>query len=77
MTKFRFNGRTRYFVHLFGFQKIGEFTYTVRRNDIEYTIFGGRKAGGRRNEWFVTSKEWDKPIYTSSLVGSLNLLEGM
>ena len=71
------NGRTYYFTHLRDFTRVGTCTYRVRRNETVYEIFGGKLAGGRSNEWYVTTDGWATPIHTTSLVDSLRLLENM
>jgi hypothetical protein len=71
------NGRTKYFDHLQDLVQVSSYEYTVRRNGVLYTIYGGKHSGGRRNEWYVETKEWNKPIQTESLVDSLTMLDTM
>jgi hypothetical protein len=71
------NGRTKYFDHLQDLVQVSRYEWTVKRNDTVYTIYGGKHAGGRRNEWYVETQEWNKPIQTESLVDSLTMLDTM
>jgi hypothetical protein len=73
----KINGRHRFYDHLHDLEQVSSYEYTVYRNSTKYTIFGGKKAGGRRNEWFVECEQWRDPIYTTSLVDSLKLLDTM
>jgi hypothetical protein len=78
MYSVRVNGHKRWFDHLSGFRQapeLGRGTYTVLRHDTRYEIYGGRHAGGRRGEWYVTTAEWAKPIKCVSLMDALTLLE--
>jgi len=50
----------------------------VDRYGTNYTIEGGRHAGGKsRGDWFVDGAEWSKPIVCESLIDSLRMLDGM
>jgi hypothetical protein len=71
------NGRTKFFTHLQDLVQVSRYEWTVKRSDVTYTIFGGKHSGGRRNEWYVETQSWNKPIQTTSLVDSLNLLDTM
>jgi hypothetical protein len=73
----KINGRVRYYDHLSDFAKLSPSRYAVRRNATEYTIEGGKRAGGTAREWFVDASEWTKPIFCTSLVDALNLLDRM
>jgi hypothetical protein len=72
------NGRERYFNYLSDLKRVSgsKSRWTVKRLDTEYHIEGGKHAGGRRNEWFVDGVG-SKAIYTTSLMDSLRLLDGM
>jgi hypothetical protein len=71
------NGRTKYFDHLQDLVKVSSYEWTVKRNDVVYTIWGGKRSGGRRDEWYVENKDWNGPIQTKGLVDSLTMLDGM
>ena len=73
----RVNGRSKYFDHLSDFRRVGPGKYTVQHHGVEFQIEGGKHAGGSRNQWFVDTAEWTKPIYTTSVMDSLDLLEKM
>lgn len=76
----KINGRWKYFDNLSEFVKVSSYEYTVRRSGWTFTIWGGKKSGGRSNEWYVESKDaWDsgKPIPCTSLVDALKLIDGM
>lgn len=74
---FKVNGRTRYFDNLNGLEKVSPSTYIVYRHEVKYRIEGGKHAGGTKNEWFVDTAEWSNPIFCTSLMDALNLLEKM
>jgi hypothetical protein len=77
MTLFTINGRNYYFNYLNSLVQVGPGNFTVNRHSTQYEIFGGKKAGGRRNEWYLTKKEWASPIPCNSLVDALTVLEKM
>jgi len=78
MASLTVNGRKREFPHLTNFRR-GQYTYEylVTRGETVYCIWGGKASGGRRNEWYVESVEWNGPIQTSGLMDSLKMLDGM
>jgi type V secretory pathway adhesin AidA len=71
------NGRKRFFDHLTGFKQTSSYEFTVCRGNTNYEIYGGKHAGGRSNEWYVSTSEWKTPIYTKSLMDSLRLIDTM
>jgi len=78
MEKIIVNGRSYFPDHLTGFKMVSPGKYTVDRYGTNYTIEGGRHAGGKsRGDWFVDGAEWSKPIVCESLIDSLRMLDGM
>jgi hypothetical protein len=75
--KIKINGRVRFYNHLSHFRRTSKYEYSVNRYSIPFVIFGGKHSGGRRNEWFVQSAEWDKSIACTSLVDALRLIDNM
>lgn len=76
------NGRLKFYDRLRNLKRVPgtKSRWTVERHGFDvvvYHIEGGRHAGGRRNEWLVEGGSFNGPIYTTSLVDSLNLLENM
>ncbi len=79
MNCFEVNGRNYYFSHLANFKKVGAGRYSVEyiNTGQVFTIEGGKALGGACYDWFVETAEWNKPIYCSSVVDALNMLEKM
>ena len=69
------NGRRVYTNHLSTLTKTGHATWTVERYGDKYTIEGGKRAGGRRNEWYVDSPTWNGSAHCTSLVDALRMLD--
>lgn len=55
------------------FKKVKPGHYTAAYNGNNYSIIGGKAAGGAHNEWFLVTN-YSAPINTTGLVDSLNLI---
>lgn len=55
------------------FKKVKPGHYTAAYNGNNYSIIGGKAAGGAHNEWFLVT-DHAAPINTTGLVDSLNLI---
>lgn len=71
----RINGRLRFYNSITKVTKVGTGRWEVERNGDTYRVEGGRAAGGRHTDWFVESRHWVAPIWTTSLVDSLKLID--
>lgn len=68
-----FRNRRFYSIRSITEQKPG-FWQVERRNAV-YVVFGGKKAGAGRNEWFIEGPDFNATA--SSMMDALNLLENM
>ncbi len=79
MITIRLNGRKHYYNRIEAFTKVAPGEYAVQRRSFPepFKVWGGRKSGGSRTDWWLEHPTWAKPITCSSVVDALNLLEGM
>ena len=55
----------------------GIFTVYIAGFDEPFIVEGGRRAGGRKTDWFVDGPGLSRTIKATSLVDALNLIDGM
>ena len=72
------NGRTRYYTHLSSLKSHGDGKYSVNRYSKTYRIEGGKKAGGRRTDWWIDHEDFKKGgLKVKSLKNALDELDNM
>jgi hypothetical protein len=71
------NGRTRYYKRIRALNKVRKGHYAVSTTTGQFTIEGGRHAGGTRTEWFLECQEWNKPIVCKSILDALTVIDTM
>lgn len=74
---FNINGRSYWFDRLTNLRRVSKSKWTVNRYNLQFTIEGGRHAGGTSRNWWVDGPLFTGSIECTSLVDCLNLLENM
>lgn len=73
----RINGILRFYQIDFKMSKVSAGKWSVTNFRGTYTVIGGKKAGGARNEWFVDGPEINGYINCKSMHECLKIISSL
>jgi hypothetical protein len=73
----RINGSLKFFQNDIAVKKLRPGHYTVTNFRGDYSVFGGRSAGGYHTEWYLSGPEVNGHIRCTSLIEACKIIDNI